>query len=211
MTPKDRLPRPLHRLLYSLGACGVVFLFTRQLQLNGLLHYMLIWNVFALCYVSLTWWVFFKRNPEQIRQHARVDDGSALFVSFIIVIAAFSSIFTVLLLMLSKASLHASPALYLPVSIGCMLLSWMLVHTTYSIHYAHLYYDDAEGDTSRHAAGLNFPKEKKPDYLDFAYFAFGLGTTFQVSDVEIESRVIRRTANTFVVALTINMIAGLSK
>ena len=66
---------------------------------------------------------------------------------------------------------------------------------------------------------LDFPGNAKPDYLDFAYFAFVIGMTFQVSDVEIPSRTIRRTAlahsllsfalNTFVVALTINLIAGL--
>lgn len=73
----------------------------------------------------------------------------------------------------------------------------------------------------KNAEGLNFPQEKQPDYIDFAYFSFVIGMTFQVSDVQINSRIIRRTAlahgllsfalNTFVVALTINLIAGLTK
>ncbi len=64
-----------------------------------------------------------------------------------------------------------------------------------------------------------FQKENKPEYLDFAYFSFVIGMTFQVSDVEISGRLTRQTAlvhslllfgfNTFVVALTINIIAGL--
>ena len=68
--------------------------------------------------------------------------------------------------------------------------------------------------------GLNFPEDNNPDYLDFAYFSFVMGCTFQVSDVEITSKRIRRIAmvhgilsfilNTFVIALTINLIAGLS-
>ena len=68
--------------------------------------------------------------------------------------------------------------------------------------------------------GLNFPEDNNPDYLDFAYFSFVMGCTFQVSDVEITSKRIRRIAmvhgilsfilNTFVIALTINLIAGIS-
>ena len=102
-----------------------------------------------------------------------------------------------------------------------MMLSWIMVHTLFGFHYAHLYYGDDTNDPSSHAEGLEFPKEKKPDYLDFAYFAFVIGMTFQVSDVDITGRSIRRVAllhgllsfglNTFVVALTINLIAGLLK
>ena len=90
--------------------------------------------------------------------------------------------------------------------------------TIFTFHYAHLYYFKDKDDTVDGNA-LEFPKEDKPDYPDFAYFAFVIGMTFQVSDVEINSRIIRRTAlahgllafalNTFVVALTINLIAGL--
>ena len=63
-------------------------------------------------------------------------------------------------------------------------------------------------------------REIDPDYLDFAYYSFVIGMTFQVSDVQITSRKFRKLAllhgliafglNTFVVALTINLVAGLS-
>jgi uncharacterized membrane protein len=106
-------------------------------------------------------------------------------------------------------------------ALPAMLFSWAIIHTTFGFHYANRYYDDAEGDPKIHAGGLDFPNEKNPDYLDFAYFSFVIGMTFQVSDVTITSRKIRRLAllhglisfalNTFVVALTINLIAGLKK
>ena len=109
----------------------------------------------------------------------------------------------------------------MPVAVSNMLLSWVLVHTTFCFHYAHLYYDDSKDSTEIHAGGLDFPEEKKPDYIDFVYFSFIIGMTFQVSDVAITSRTIRRLAllhglisfglNTFVVALTINLIAGLRR
>lgn len=83
-----------------------------------------------------------------------------------------------------------------------------------------MYYFTGKDDTPA-GTPMKFPGEKKADYLDFAYFSFVIGMTFQVSDVEIASRSVRRTAlahgllafalNTFVVALTINLVAGLSK
>ncbi|WP_343305468.1 DUF1345 domain-containing protein [Chitinophaga niabensis] len=212
---------PTYKILISLGLALLTFFFVRNAELNPLLLYTLLWDVFALTYIIISWTVFFYRPPEQIRKVAREDDGSMLYVFLIILIAAFSSMFTVLLLMLSEDTSNTAKALYIPVAVGGMLLSWAMVHTTFTVHYAHLYYDDAIGDNTKHAEGLNFPKEKKPDYLDFAYFSFVIGMTFQVSDVQIESRIIRRMSlvhallsfilNTFVVALTINLIAGLKK
>ena len=127
---------------------------------------------------------------------------------------------TVLLLIVSKQT-STDAAFNLAVTVTSILLSWLMVHTTFTFHYAHLYYDDHENDSSRHAEGLDFPSEKMPNYLDFAYFAFVIGMTFQVSDVQITSGKLRRVAlfhgllafalNTFVVAFTINIIAGLQK
>lgn len=95
-----------------------------------------------------------------------------------------------------------------------MLLSWILVHTVFVFHYAHLYY---KGDKIKKP--LDFPGDEQPDYMDFAYFAFVLGCTFQVSDVEITDKKLRKVAlfhgllsfalNTFVIALSINIISGL--
>ncbi|NSL90027.1 DUF1345 domain-containing protein [Chitinophaga sp. Mgbs1] len=193
----------------------VLLLFPHSIR-NPLVYYMLLWDVFALSYIATGWIVFFKRPVTGIREWARVDDGSRLFVTVIVLIASFSSMVTILLLMLSHGE---DGGMYLPVSVTGMLASWFMVHTTFTFHYANLYYDDDKLDNTKHAGGLEFPDEKKPDYLDFAYFSFVIGMTFQVSDVQIDARTIRRTAlvhgllsfilNTFVVALTINLIAGL--
>lgn len=209
---------PLKRIMISLGLSLMVFLslFFNHVSLSSLVFYMLLWDVFALSYIGTGWIVFFKRSVEDIRNWARIDDGSRTFVTIILLLASFASMVMVMLLMLSD---EGKEGLYLPVAITGILASWAMVHTTYSFHYANLYYDDDETDTSKHAGGLDFPNEKRPDYLDFAYFSFVIGMTFQVSDVEIQARIIRRTVlvhglisyllNTFVVALTINLIAGL--
>ncbi|WP_211093123.1 MULTISPECIES: DUF1345 domain-containing protein [Chitinophaga] len=214
---------PLQRVLVSLGFAGLVFVsfFLLDLKLHPLVQYMLSWDVFAISYIVTGWIVFYNRTVEELRTWARIDDGSRIFVSFFVVLASIASLVIVLLLMLSKEVSGGSKMIYLPVAITGMLASWVMVHTTLTFHYANLYYDDDGTDVTKHAGGLEFPSEKHPDYIDFAYFSFVIGMTFQVSDVEISRRVIRRTAlahgllsfalNTFVVALTINLIAGLKQ
>ncbi len=207
---------PLQRVLLSLIATAAAFFFLHQTKLTPLVVYILLWDVFAFCYIAVSWVTFFYRTPEEIRKRAQIDDGSRIFVFLVILLASFFSMVAVLLLLLAK---EETGDIYLPAVITGMLASWAMVHTTFSVHYARLYYGDDKNDRSKHAAGLEFPHEGKPDYLDFAYFAFVIGMTFQVSDVQITSRLIRRTAlvhglisfllNTFVVALTINLIAGL--
>jgi uncharacterized membrane protein len=209
---------PIHRVLISFFLSLISFLFIRKANFNWMMIGMVLWDVFELSYIITSLIVFFTSSITHITKRARQDDGSRFFVFLIVVFSSFACMVTVLLLIISKDAAHISKAIYLPVIVSGMLLSWTIVHTTFGFHYAHLYYDNDEG-TEKKAAGLNFPEEKNPDYLDFAYFSFVIGMTFQVSDVEISSRTIRRQAlvhgllsfllNTFVVALTINLIAGL--
>ena len=209
---------PLHRVVISVLLSAIVFFFIRKSVLNVMMISMMLWDVFALSYIVLSWIVFFISPISHITRLAQKDDGSRVFVFIVVVISSFVSMLTVLLLIISKENTGTSTAMYLPVIIGGILLSWILVHTTFCFHYAHLYYNVDDLDKPK-KGGLEFPLEQHPDYLDFAYFSFVVGMTFQVSDVEISSRVIRRVAlvhgllsfilNTFVVALTINLIAGL--
>jgi uncharacterized membrane protein len=211
---------PIHRILACLVISLITWLLIRKSLHNTLLMLMALWDLFALALLIMGWIVFLTRSTPRIRELARREDGSLAYVFTLIIVSAIASMFTVLLLIISKDASRASEILYLVVSVSGMLLSWILVHTTFGFHYAHIYYDDDDNDPEKQAEGLDFPGgEKMPDYLDFAYFAFVIGMTFQVSDVEITSRKLRRLAlvhglisfglNTFVVALTINIIAGL--
>lgn len=212
---------PVRRALASATIASIVFFILQNQHMSGLLRVMLFWDVFSLTYILISWYILFKRPVPQIRKTAQADDGSGLYVYVMIIGSSFAAMCAVLLLIISQDDKTSGHVFFIPLTLAGMLLSWTLVHTTYAFHYAHLYYDDAEDDGKQPARGLEFPKEDKPDYIDFAYFSFTIGTTFQVSDVEISSRTIRRSAllhgllsfalNTFVVALTINLIAGLSK
>lgn len=97
--------------------------------------------------------------------------------------------------------------------IGTLALTWLFANAVYALHYAHLFYTSKDGKDAR---GVDFPGTDTPDYLDFAYFSFTLGMTFQTSDVEITSREVRHIAtlhsfaafvfNIGVIAFTINAL-----
>jgi uncharacterized membrane protein len=207
---------PLQRVLLSFALTVAAFFIMRSCQVNIVVLAAVLWNVFSVSYITTSWIIFYTRPVADIERLANKEDGSRTFVLISILVSSFASMFTVLLLMLS-AGKHDTANIIL--SITGIMTSWVLLHTIFTLHYAHLYYSKVKGSPT--VSGLDFPSEKKPDYLDFAYFSFVIGMTFQVSDVQINNRIIRRTAlahgllafalNTFVVALTINLIAGLSK
>ncbi len=108
--------------------------------------------------------------------------------------------------------------LHVALASATLLLSWLLTHIIFALRYAHEYYARTPG-VAKVDGGLEFPGDESPDYWDFAYFAIVIGMTFQVSDVQITSRKLRRLAtvhgllaflfNTVIVALTVNIAAGL--
>jgi uncharacterized membrane protein len=101
---------------------------------------------------------------------------------------------------------------------GTLLVSWLLTHAVFALRYAHEFYSRTAPSPTLDQ-GLEFPGEPVPDYWDFVYFSIVLGMTFQVSDVQITSRKLRRLAtlhgllsflfNTVIVALTVNLASGL--
>ncbi|KRB52805.1 hypothetical protein ASD82_03010 [Rhodanobacter sp. Root179] len=113
--------------------------------------------------------------------------------------------------------LHAARSggvLALGVGVLSVILSWLFLNVMFAIHYAHGYY----GDFGKQHAGLEFPHTPDPDYWDFAYFSIVIGMTFQVSDVQITSNYLRRVVlmhsviafffNVFIIAITVNIVAG---
>jgi uncharacterized membrane protein len=209
---------PLHRILISIVVAAAALLIVPQHKIV-LVNVMTAWLAFGFSYLLLNWIVLFTRPIPQIRRYAQQDDGSKTFVFIMVLLFCFSSLIIVLLLMTTKAFNQSANTLFPLICVGGIALSWFLIHTTYTFHYAHMFYDSAADDETRDAQGLDFPDCEEPDYLDFAYFSFVIGCCFQVSDVAVNSRLIRRSVllhqllsfglNTFVVALTINLIAGL--
>ena len=209
---------PLVRFCVCLVLAAVIFMLLPR-ENDFLLKLVISWVVFAFLFIVFSWIVVFTRTVPDIKKKAAEDDGSVAFVFFMVIISSFAGMLSVLLLMISKDTAITGNGLFLPACISGMILAWTMVHTIYIFHYAHEYYNADNTKPAKILGGLNFPEDNNPDYLDFAYFSFVMGCTFQVSDVNITSKRIRRIAlvhgilsfilNTFVIALTINLIAGL--
>lgn len=211
---------PALKLLISAAVALLLYWITKELVNGFLWHVMLSWDAFCLCFLVLTWITFCTTRPQQIRNEARIQNAGKVAVFAIALLATVAALAAVLLLLLDRSKSYSQVSGALVAAFGGLLLSWTLVHSIFAVRYAHIYYADHKEDSGRKAGGLDFPGEMHPDFLDFAYFSFIIGMTFQVSDVAISSRSLRRLAllhsliafgfNTVIVALTINVIAGLS-
>lgn len=208
--------KPLYRVSISVVIAIAVF-FVIPRGDNPYFKWLVTWNIFACSYLILCWIVLLTLPVSTIRRNASKEDGSKLFVFIMIILTSLAGMLAVLLLIMNGDNAEKKDLSFLLIAVSGMVLSWAIVHTLFTFHYAHLFYGGKKKE-----GGLEFPgDEKEPDYLDFAYFSFVIGCTFQVSDVEISYRKIRRLAfvhgllafilNTFVVALSINIISGLLK
>ncbi|HWZ14230.1 MAG TPA: DUF1345 domain-containing protein [Mucilaginibacter sp.] len=178
------------------------------------------WISFALTVIALDWTVIITSHPREVRKIAKIQDSSRTFIFLFVIAASIISMVAIAFLLKSAKGHSGAVNERIFLSIGAVFISWWLVHTVFTMRYAHMYYDtDTDDGQPKEVGGLIFPDENEPDYLDFVYFSFVVGMTFQVSDVEISSRQIRRLAwlhgllsfgfNTAIVALSINVISGL--
>jgi len=179
------------------------------------------WDVFALALVAMAWMIIVRKDPYEARRTVRLQDASATFIFSLVITASTASIFAVGLLLGSAKNLSPTGlGLHIALSVTAVVISWVLVHTVFTLRYAHFYYWDAR-EVERHnvAGGLVFPGKGSPCYMDFAYFSFVIGMTCQVSDVQISSTKIRQLAlvhglisfafNTAILAMFVNIVAGL--
>lgn len=209
----------IHKIIICLAVAVVVYYISGGKNISMLSHFMIGWDTFSLCMIIMTWITFKITTPTEIRRQAGDQDSSRLVIFIIILISTFASFLAVLILLIAKNKQNDS--LDIGIAIAGMLFSWFLVHTIFAMRYAHIYYGDHKTMPDTHAGGLDFPGDENPGYPDFAYFSFVLGMTFQVSDVQVTSKRFRKLAllhgvlsfgfNTVIVALTINVMAGLSK
>lgn len=209
-----------YRLYVSLVISAITFLFIRHSSSAAEVT-LLTWSAFTLSVIVLEWIIILTCDPREVRKVASLEDSSRTLIFILVVSAAVVSLGAVIfLLKSSKQATDPEVTSHVLLSMASVVTSWWLVHTIFTMRYAHLYYStNPDNAGKKPLGGLQFPGEQEPDYLDFVYFSFVLGTTFQVSDVEISSRRIRRLAlihgliafafNTAILALSINVVSGL--
>lgn len=175
------------------------------------------WNIAIWLYLFLTLKMMWHLDATHILQRAKQQDEgkwAILCVVLIAIVICFISI-VVQLSHVPKDQATLKGILIL-LTIGTIFSTWLLLHTLFAIHYAHDYYLAK----SRHTdGGLDFPKTEQPDYLDFIYFSYIIGTSAQTADVSITSSQLRHLNifhcvlafifNTMILAVAINVAASL--
>ena len=178
------------------------------------------WNAAVWLYLALAAWAMLRAGPSRIRRVAKAQAEGAATVLVIVIVAALVSLAgTVFELSAAKmpgALPGAKSALpHVALALSTVVGSWLLLPVEFALAYASLYHRGT-GKPS----GLAFPGDDEyPDYTDFMYFAVTLAATSQTSDVSVNTRPMRRLVllhavlsfvfNTSVLALTINILAGL--
>lgn len=192
---------------------AVVAAITAALALPVLAAILLGWTVGAAVYLSWTWWLLRSLTPEQARAHARQEDPGRRVADVVLTATSVASIAGVVL-MIAGAAPGASvlPAL---VGLAAVAASWGVIQTLYTIRYAAAYYAEPAGGID-----WNEGDTYLPDYADFAYLAFTLGMTYQVSDTNLATREVRRLVlqhsllsyafGAGILAMTINLVVQLA-
>ncbi|MFM7025727.1 MAG: DUF1345 domain-containing protein [Limnohabitans sp.] len=178
---------------------------------------LLCWNAAVALYLLMALWVITTSSLDTLRQRAyRQDEGqktillltaAAVLASLVAIVAELGTI---------KTLTGSEKMLHLGLAASTVASSWVFMHLMFAMHYAHDYYLSSRRGQE---PGLSFPQEPAPDYWDFLYFSAVIGTSGQTADVAFTSRAMRRTGlvhcvlayfyNTTVLALTINLAAGL--
>ncbi|BBY25186.1 hypothetical protein MSTO_53910 [Mycobacterium stomatepiae] len=171
------------------------------------------WIIAAGVYVAWTQLILFGMDAEQTRIWATREDPTRWLADAVILTASVASLGGVGYVVAAGSRSGAGAIQAAVVGILSVAASWFAVHTLYTVHYARLYYSDEPG-------GIDFHDPELPRFRDFAYVAFTVGMTYQVSDTEINLTSIRATVlrhamvsyllGAVVLAVTINLIAGLS-
>ncbi|MFT8358031.1 DUF1345 domain-containing protein [Bifidobacterium aquikefiri] len=169
------------------------------------------WVSACLFYLARVWLRIARLDGERTREHAQGEDPSRTIADIVIVV---SSVVSVAALVIMMSTGRTSQEHTLPVAaltLSSILLTWGLIHTLYTLRYAGMYY------SADHRC-VDFPGTKNPQYSDFAYLAFTMGMTFQVSDTDLTTQAVRKVAlahtllsylfNTLLIGATVNFLAG---
>jgi uncharacterized membrane protein len=208
------------RLMLALVVSCICFILTIG-RFEPAVQAIAVWNAFAWSVICLSWLRIVFADARTSVQTAKLQDTARSVIFLFVILAAVISLSAVAILVGgAKGMAHKALSEHLLLAAATVVSSWFLIHTVFTMHYAHAYYrDDDDDPNTAGSGGLEFPNEKEPDFLDFAYFSFVIGMTCQVSDVQVSSQGIRRLAlvhgllsflfNTVVLALAINLASGL--
>jgi uncharacterized membrane protein len=174
------------------------------------------WDAASLAYLLTIWPVIIRADSSRAAQLASREDqteGSARALLVGASVASLAGVGYALHLAGQQSALYR--VALIGVAVLTVVLSWTVVNTIYTLHYADQHFRSARG-------GIEFGDgdgSERPSYRDFAYVAFTIGMTYQVSDTTLRDTRIRRTVlrhallsylfGVVIVAGSVNLISGL--
>jgi uncharacterized membrane protein len=172
------------------------------------------WTTTAAVMVGWILRVILPKDGPATAALATREDDSRTAADLLLICAAVGSLAAVGLGLVEGAHVHGGGQAALTVlAVLSIVLSWALIHSVFTLRYAHLFYSEG--------GGIDFNEKDDPDYHDFAYLAVTLGMTYQVSDTDLTTKAVRHTAlrhallsylfGTVIIAVAINVVAGLVK
>jgi uncharacterized membrane protein len=174
------------------------------------------WDAAALAYLMSIWPIILRANSVQAEQLATREDETRGSATVLLLAASVASLLGVGgALSLAGRESGPSRVLFIGQAVLTLLLSWTVVNTVYTLHYAHRDFGStAPGIAFGDAAG-----QQRPTYRDFAYVAFTIGMTYQVSDTTVRDPRIRHAVlsqallsylfGVVIIGGAVNLIAGL--
>jgi uncharacterized membrane protein len=204
---------PTRRALY-VGLIGVVVAVIAAALMAWQTAPLLGWASAALLWSLSTWLVVLRLDADGTSAFATREDPHRSTTDLLLIGASVASLVAVVIGVVKAGNQTGYEKEVLLVSgVASIVASWGVVHTVFALRYAALYYSGTVG-------GINFNDEDRPTYADFAYLAFTIGMTYQVSDTNLTARAVRHTAlrhallsfvfGTVIIAATINIAAGLA-
>ena len=215
--------RPALTTALGFGAAVAIGLYGPPNDLAWSTRNILIWDSAALTFIVLMVRTMCDTSIGDIQARAAAqDEGRGLTLTLSVLSAALSVFAIAAELGQAKGDHGLVKVLRINLAFVTIAVSWFFTHLIFALHYAHEYYSpetckDSEGRTER--GGLEFPGGEPPDYWDFVHFALIIGVASQTADTSFTSKPLRHIGtvhgvlafvfNTVVLALTINLLAGL--
>jgi uncharacterized membrane protein len=179
-----------HRALLSCTLLGAVVFFVLPGTLDTRMRLVTSWDIGVLAYLMFAVALISRFSLSRAKNRAAQEDEGRTLVLMLAVAAAMVSLAAVVgLLGAAKEAQIGRPPLTLALAIMTILISWTFIQVIFALHYAHEFFGD---DDAGRGGGLKFPGDPHPDYWDFVYFSFVIGMTFQVSDVQVTGKRVRR-------------------
>lgn len=220
-TIASRLPQPLrivrsHVRLFSALAIGVaiyVGLGVWAPEASAATRLLLAWDTGVALYLVAATILIARFDLKLAQRRAAEQDDGGVALLVLTMTAAVASL-AAIVIHLGSVAPEAEHAPHFALAVATIALSWTFIQVIFALHYAHEYYDSGD-----EGGGLQFPEDDHPEYWDFLYFAVVIGMTFQVSDVQVTSKSMRRLVaahgvlafafNVAILALVVNLGANL--